>query len=75
MTQPLSLSRFVLCRYRDGFINEAPKLPMCQNGETKNCTFRAVPDSVPTGYSDSWYARIVGDSDNADVSTPNHTLY
>lgn len=57
-------------RYRDGFTNEVPVLPKCENGETKNCTFREIPHSVETGYSDAWYARIVADSDNAEVGPP-----
>jgi len=54
-------------RYRDGFTNKAPVLPMCADGKTENCTFREIPDSEETGYTDSWYARIVADSDNAEV--------
>jgi len=57
---------YLFSRVRDGFIVTQPIKPRCISGGPRvGCTSRAVPQVSESGYSASWYARIVSDSDNA----------
>lgn len=57
---------FLFSRLRDGFLNMPAPIPQCKEGQKENCTFRYVPESEQAGYTDAWYERIVGDSNNAE---------
>jgi len=51
---------FLFSRFRDGFTTTTTtSKPVCTEGQTKDCTFRLIPDCQETGYSDTWYNRIV----------------
>ena len=49
-----SLWSDLFVKYRDGFTNKVPPKQKCENGNKVNCTFRWIPDSDETGYTDAW---------------------
>lgn len=53
-------------RFRDGFTVTPSTTKQCDPAkhERKDCTSRADPHTLASGYSNAWYQRIVSDSDN-----------
>merc|ERR1711865_14413 len=57
---------YLFSRVRDGFTTIPGKITaICKRGQTKNCVSKATPQCQTTGYTKSWYARMIADPANA----------
>merc|ERR1712139_532747 len=57
---------YLFARVRDGFTVLPPKKKQCAGKQRADCTSRAVPQALESGYSQAWYERIVSDGENKE---------